>query len=365
MCCPPLTGIGRFVARLVEALSQSHPLRLVTTVQEDLPWGRFAKLRRGQDLPINPGELPPADGDLVAWTRAVLQRPTVPHDRELAARSTGLYTMLRPAEKHFKQELAILYDFTPLIVPWTHTPLVQARFGAFFGRDLALCDKAIAISQATKADARWLSPLDDGDVHVGYPGPSLCVHGHAEPRPVKRKKNIILVVSTLEPRKNGRFLLDWFPTTTAFDSDMELWWVGPKGWMCDLTHVQASSPRHRKIRFMGMVSDRKLCELYQQAAFTIYPSLYEGFGFPVLDSLCHNTPVVRSFNSSLQELAGPGVFYFDPYDKASLDSACRAVVHATTGPEPLLIDRNAIDQRFGWPVLAKTVLELCRQSAAA
>src|SRR5262249_26877817 len=79
-------------------------------------------------------------------------------------------------------------------------------------------------------------------------------------------------------------------------------------------------------RFLGMVPDARLCELYRRAAFTIYPSLYEGFGFPVLDALRHGTPVVSSFNSSLQEFAGPGGFYFDPCDPASLDAACRELL---------------------------------------
>lgn len=364
MCSPPLTGIGRFAARLVESLSQLSPLRLVTTVQDDQPCWRFAELRCGREIVVQPGELPPADGDLVTWTRSLLKRPSVPHDAGLARNCTGLFTMLRPAEKHFRRELCILYDFTPLIVNWAHTSLVQAKFGAFFGKNLGLCDKAVAISQATKADASWLCPMPNENVVVGYPGPSLCVHAHAHAAPVNRSRNIILVVSTLEPRKNGRFLLDWFPNTTVFESEMELWWVGPKGWMCDLSHQTGRGKRHRRIRFLGMVSDQRLCELYRHAAFTIYPSLYEGFGFPVLDSLRHGAPVVSSFNSSLQEFGGTGVFYFDACDKQSLDEACRQTLAAIAVPGRLIIDQSDLDRRFAWSGLARAVLGLCQQPAA-
>ena len=65
-----------------------------------------------------------------------------------------------------------------------------------------------------------------------------------------------------------------------------------------------------------------MCAFYRRAAtFTIYPSFYEGFGFPVLDSLLHGAPVICGYNSSLQEFDCPGVHYFDATDGESLDEA--------------------------------------------
>src|SRR5207249_2977369 len=108
------------------------------------------------------------------------------------------------------------------------------------------------------------------NVEVGYPGPSLCVHSHAHAGPVNRSRNAILVVSTLEPRKNGPFLLDWFLNTKALDPAMELWWVGPNGWSNQPSRRQ-HHPRGRNVKYLGMVPDSRLCELYRQAAFAIYP----------------------------------------------------------------------------------------------
>src|SRR5262249_9783141 len=194
----------------------------------------------------------------------------------------------------------------------------------------------------------------------GYPGPSLCVGKHAYSGPPVHRQNIILVVSTLEPRKNARFVIDWFHDTQLLQSDMQLWWVGAPAWWAPRDFLRGLRSRRqrtkrRRVKFVGAVSDRRLCELYQRAAFTIYPSLYEGFGFPVLDSLWHKTAVLSSFNSSLQEFAGPGVFYFDALDPASLDQAYRAM--ATAWPVP--IDREALRERFSWDALARTVLGLC------
>jgi glycosyltransferase involved in cell wall biosynthesis len=188
----------------------------------------------------------------------------------------------------------------------------------------------------------------------------MCVRQHTHAGAVTRRKNVILVVSTLEPRKNGPFLLDWFCGTEALPADTELWWVGPKGWwaskdlLADLTRKRHGS-RGSRIKFLGMVSDRRLCELYQQATFTVYPSRYEGFGFPVLDSLMHDTPVACSFNSSLQEFACPGVYYFDCCDPESLDQACLHLMAEL----PVKIDREGLRKRFSWDSLARDVLALC------
>lgn len=349
---PHLTGIGRFVARLVESLARLTPLRLVTTIS-----GEHARNMRlstdllcGEEIAVSADDVPAADADVGLWARRLLRRPKHPHDSGLASRCACVYTLLRPPTRHFRRELSIFYDFTPVLVPWAHVQETREHFGIFFAEASGQCDKAVAISQATRGDATWLSALDPEDVVVGYPGPSLCVHRHACESRVQRGRNVILVVSTLEPRKNGRMLLDWFRGTDVLPPDMELWWVGPKGWL----HERTRHGGRRRVRFLGMVSDRELCRLYRQAALSIYPSLYEGFGFPVLDSLRHGTPVLSSFNSSLQEFAGPGVHYFDACDPRSLDDAFREMQKVGLGP----VQRDDLDRRFCWNELARTVASL-------
>jgi glycosyltransferase involved in cell wall biosynthesis len=264
--------------------------------------------------------------------------------------------MLRPAERHFRRELCLLHDFTPALMPSAHVAQTCEHFGNLFARTASLCDTLVANSYSTKADARWLCAVPPEKVVVCYPGPTLCVHKHASRQRVERRRNIILVVSTMEPRKNGPFLLRWFLNTKALPPNTELWWVGPNGWLlARISRGQRISARGRMVKFLGFVSDRELCELYRQATFAIYPSLYEGFGFPVLDALRHGTPVVSSFHSSLQEFAGPGVFYFDPCDPGSLDEACREVLASRPGDW----QRNDLDKRFSWEAMAHKVLSLC------
>jgi glycosyltransferase involved in cell wall biosynthesis len=353
-----LTGIGRLVARMVEALARRSAVRLVTTMQRDQArsLGLSTALLCGEEIRLKPGALPGADGDVAQWTRNLLRKARQRHDPGAARKHAGIYPSLRPAERHFRREICYLHDFTPLLLSWTHLPGTCEHFGIFFTKTSSLCDAAVANSHSTKNDARWLLAMPEDRVVVGQPGPSLCVVEHAYPHSVTRLDNMILVVSTLEPRKNGRFLLDWFEQTTVLKNDMELWWVGPTGWLGRTDHFRS---RHRtggrRVRFLGMISDQKLCKLYRQAAFTVYPSLYEGFGFPVLDSLCHDAPVLCAYNSSLQEFSGPGVIYFDAYDPASLDSAYHQLGHERRRPIPI----EQLRRRFSWDALADTMLELC------
>lgn len=357
----PLTGVGRFVARLLEALIPLTPVRLVSTrSREDtrevdvglpLPWG--------EEIAVDTLHRGPAAGDLTVWVRRLLSLPRRRHNADQAACSPGLCTWLRPRKRHFRREIGIFYDFTPLVLPWTHREETCADFRSFFGDIVRSFDRVVALSHSTKADARWLCALPEEDLVVGYPGPSLCVHGHADPRPAPRCEDTLLVVSTREPRKNGPFLIDWFFRAKALPAKATLWWVGPSGWLCELGRRKVLSWQGRTVEFLGEVSDERLCRLYRQAALSVYPSLYEGFGFPVLDALRHGTPVLCSGNSSLQEFGAFGAYLFDPCDPASLDDACSQLRDDLRNGIWHSPDLARLERRFSWDALARLVLSLC------
>jgi glycosyltransferase involved in cell wall biosynthesis len=234
-------------------------------------------------------------------------------------------------------------------------------FGGFFSRALPVSDLAIAVSHSTKADAAWLSPMDPDRVIVAHSGPSLCLRGHEHAGPVRRRPNVGLVVSTLEPRKNARFLFEWFQSSAALPADAELWWVGPLGWLTSRRELRKLQGSGRRIRFLGVVSDPALCRLYRTAGWSIYPSLYEGFGFPVLDALRHGTPVLASGNSSIREFDSPGLHLFDPLDASTVDEAWRSLRSGVTTEIPV----EPLDRLYSWDNVATLLLEAHRRSRRA
>jgi len=352
-----LTGVGRFTVRMVDYLARRVPLRLVTdiTAKKAENEGLLKGLLRGTEIAVDHSNLPALDSDVNLWRQKILKLPKQRYDPHLASKCAGVYSFLRPLVRHFRREVGILYDFTPQIVSWTHTLEMRHDFAAFVRDGCRLLEKALAISESTKSDATWLSPMRDEDITVAYPGPSQCISNHSFRGPVSRRHDVILAVSTLEPRKNPQFLVDWFLNTPALPAQTELWWAGPSGWIFDLDTLRKKGAFQRRFRFLGMVSDADLCKLFRQAAFTVYPSLYEGFGYPVLDSLLHGSPVLCSYNSSLCEFAGPGVFFFDPYNPTSVDAAYRQMMHQCTTE----VDRPDLREKCSWEKVAQTVLDLC------
>jgi len=342
-----LTGLSRYTARLTLALASRVPIRFFS---------------EGAELIAPPGLSWSQDQDLARWSRRVWRAARRPLETPPAG-SMGLYCTLRPMDRTFSFEASVLHDFSPCTVPSTHLESTRELFGGFFRRSLPVSDLAIAVSHSTKADAAWLSPMDQDRILVAHSGPSLCVGEHGHRGKVRRRPDVGLVVSTLEPRKNARFLLDWFLNSPAPPADAQLWWVGPQGWMTsrhELRKLRGSGPG-RKIRFLGVVSDRALCRLYRTAAWSAYPSLYEGFGFPVLDSLRHGTPVLASGNSSIREFRSPGLHLFDPADGSTLDRAYLAM-RAEPGVE---IPRGPLDQSYSWDNVARVLLEAHRRSVEA
>jgi glycosyltransferase involved in cell wall biosynthesis len=348
-----LGGAGRYAARLVEALGRRAPLRLVSLVSHDdlLRPCRSPRLLPGHEVELAAGP-PPGGGDLRAWVRRLWRGRRRVHDPRRAADSPGLFTLLRPPRRYFGRELGVLHGFAPLVLPGAHLPETARQFARFCARPAPLCDRLLASSASARAESSWLCDVPPERVVVCHPGPSLCPDGHAWPGPVARRADVVLAVSPPGACLDGRLLLEWFAQTPALGPRAQLWWVGapppaPRG---------RTAPRQRRrVRLLGPVTDRALCRLYRLARCLVYPALYEGLPFPALDALHHGTPVVCSFNGALKELAGPGVFYFDVGDPASLDAAYAELLAAGPGP----LDRPDLRERFSWGRLADTVLSLC------
>jgi glycosyltransferase involved in cell wall biosynthesis len=336
---PWFAGIARYTARVALALSARVPVRFFDGDHELLPPPSLAWLQ---------------DQDLEEWGRQIWhsqRRPlgTPPGD------SIGLYCAPIQRQRIFPYEVSILHDLCHIVVPWAFTEADRDYFGKFVTETLPTSDVVISVSRSTKADAGWFSSVDPDRVVVAYSGPSLCVKTHLHRPRVVRSDRIALVVSTMEPRKNAAFLFDWFQKTTLLPPDMELWWVGRLGWMISRDELErmANPVGGRRIRFLDSVSDGELCRLYQQASWSIYPSRYEGFGFPILDSLRHGTPVLASHNSSMAEFDNPGIFFFDPQDPATVDSALQRLQAAS----PVTIPQAGLDELYDWDHVAGTILD--------
>ena len=225
---------------------------------------------------------------------------------------------------------ATIHDLTSWILPETHMPAGVAAEHAFAERVLKRADGLIADSENTRQDAIRLlriSPDRIRVVHLGVPPAYSSVSPDAIARVARTlalDKPYYLCVGTIEPRKNVDILLQaWNALPSAFRAAHELLLVGMPGWRSEATmqRLHQANTEKQGIRYLGYVSEADLPALTAGATAFVYPSLYEGFGFPVAQAMAAGCPVITSNASSLPEVAGGSAVLIDPRSEAELMNA--------------------------------------------
>ncbi|MGO4214298.1 glycosyltransferase family 4 protein, partial [Terriglobus sp. YAF25] len=166
-----------------------------------------------------------------------------------------------------------------------------------------------------------------------------------------------LYIGTLEPRKNVARLVDAFASIAAKHPELTLVIVGMKGWMYDgIYEAVANSGLESRVKFTGFIPEED--KPYLMAASTIfaYPSLYEGFGIPVLESLACGIPTITSNTSSLPEVAGEAALLIDPTQKEQISSAMDRLLSDSSLYERLRKEALLQAAKFTWRKTAEQTL---------
>lgn len=180
-------------------------------------------------------------------------------------------------------------------------------------------DIIFADSDATRNDVIELLGIDRRKTITNYPGVEVQAEP-VKPPTFLPNKRFILSVGKLEPRKNLRRLIEAF--IDAEPKDVNLLIVGEQGWGdVPKPATQTSDAVH----FLGYVSDAELSYLYGHCFFFIYPSIWEGFGYPVIEAMKHGAAVATSKTSSLGEIAHNHAILFDPENVADISRAITAL----------------------------------------
>ena len=158
----------------------------------------------------------------------------------------------------------------------------------------------------------------------------------------------VLSVGTLEPRKNLARVID-----AARRTGLELRIVGARGW----GDVSVDGDG---VRWLGEVSDDELARLYRGSRCVVYPSLYEGFGIPVLEALACGTPVVTTAGSAMEEVADGAAVLVDPRDPAAIAAG---IEEATARQDELRTLGPSRARRFGWDDVAAATAAVYREAA--
>jgi glycosyltransferase involved in cell wall biosynthesis len=268
--------------------------------------------------------------------------------------------------------VATVHDLGYHYFPEAHTRRQLAYLKLSTRSNGHISRRLIADSRATKADLINFYHVDAGKIDVIYPGidPQLQpATDETEIETVRRKYGInspyLLFISTLQPRKNLVRLIQAYVSSGVTH---ELVLAGQRGWrarsILDVIGQQESSIQER-IRVTGYVADVDKGALISGATTLLYPSLYEGFGFPLLEGQICGTPVIAANTSSLPEIAGDGAFMVDPLDTAAIAEAISRLVEDTRLQEELRQNGQINVRRFSWEKTAEQVLQTLEAAAAS
>jgi glycosyltransferase involved in cell wall biosynthesis len=177
-------------------------------------------------------------------------------------------------------------------------------------------------------------------------------------------RGFVLAAGTLEPRKNlERLIGAWAALPPEVRAGRTLALVGPPGWELDGI-LGAAQTRAGEVTLTGFVSDADLAALYAGCAAFAYPSLYEGFGLPVLEAMSAGAPVITSSESSLPEVAGDAALLVDPLDVGAISEALRRVLTDEALADSLRARGRGRAAEFSWSRTATETLTLLRQLAS-
>jgi glycosyltransferase involved in cell wall biosynthesis len=250
-------------------------------------------------------------------------------------------------------------------LPQHHKPLNRWYLNLTLPLYCRRADHIIAVSEQTRRDLITIYRLPPAKISVVYeaadprfgpqpPEAVAAIRGH-----YNLPERYLLFVGTIEPRKNLARLLAAFERLHAGRLTDALVIVGKRGWLyADFFAALERSPAKRAVLFPGFVPDADLPAFYAGAQALVLPSLYEGFGLPVLEALACGTPVVCSNTSSLPEIAGDAAAFFDPSDGDAIGDALRRVLANASLREELRAKGLVQAALFSWERTAQQTLAI-------
>ena len=362
-------GIGRYTRELITALlalesAHQYVIFAATGGLDTGSWKLETERLRASSIqyPVSSIQfrtLPLSDD----WLARLWHRLRLPIPVETITGSLDLFyspDFVLPPTRRNTRTLLTIHDLSFLHYPDHFVSQLVHYLSQVVPCSVARADRVLTDSQATRADliAHFGTPPEKVEVLYSGVHPRFCPQLEAsETERIRARYGLgerpyILSVSTLQPRKNYVRLIRSFANLKA---GTQLVIAGGRGWLYQDILAEAEGHGDR-VRILGFVDDADLPALYRNAALFVFPSLYEGFGLPVLEAMACGIPVVCSNASSLPEIAGDAALLVDPLDTDGLaETMARALEDADLRRE--MIARGlAQAARFTWEQAARQLL---------
>ncbi len=357
---PTPGGIGTYVRNLVPALARRDPSLELKLFHARFPAGdppeRWMREFWVEELPASIRTLYPR------W--ALTGRPSLPP----GLRSADVVHATNPAAippAEGRQRLVVtVHDLAFEVVPGMFERSWRYLYKAGLRAAVKRADAIITPSRNTAEDVLSRTRVDPARLHVIPLAPALAP-GTADSELVLSRLKVpqpyVLFVGTLEPRKNLVRLIRAYRRVAATGLPHALVLVGALGWHHDALMREIALSGPGEIALTGPLSPRDLDAVYRAADVFVYPSLYEGFGLPVIEAMARGIPTVTSNTSSLPEVAGEAALGVNPRSVREIARAIETVLTDLDLADRLSIAGRRRAERFSWDETARMTLEVYEQ----
>ena len=351
------TGIGRYSFQLIRHLSRIDPVNQYTLYSPKWFWDRK---RTSPAVPASNFSI--QNDPLMRGAQNVLKGIDIYHT------PTPEIVTMKGAKI-----VVTVHDLIHKAYPQGHTPETIRLTEECLQSSLKKADRVICISNSTKADLVKYYSVASDKVKVVYMGVDRGVFYELSPRErqaaqsVVRSKGIdgkyILFIGTIEPRKNLSNLLKALSILKRkVGSIPKLVVIGMKGWMnADLVLLIKDLDLKEDIAFLGFLTDDDLRCFYSLAEVFVFPSFYEGFGFPIIEAFSCGAPVVTANVSSCAEIAGEAALKVSPDSEAEIADALRRVLEDPALSRAFRVKGLARAKDFSFTKTAQETLNIYQQ----
>ena len=286
--------------------------------------------------------------------------------------TVGLFPNIKPLHRVFDVELLIIHDISSILLPEMHTPESALEHSQAHMRDVATSNLICCVSNATRQDVIQYLGVPSDRVFVSHLGCDNVADDIRPSLPFEAVPPYVVVLGTIEPRKNLSLVANFIRSRPQVCDEVAFLFIGRRGWGVqfeDLFGDILRMPRCRdRILFTDYVTEERKKRLLRHARFAIYPSLFEGFGLPVVECMGLGCPVIASRSSSLIELGLDETAYFNPL---SLGDFSRAFGQMQTRTRLAKERRKLSDDLvrrasvFTWNAFVKRIMDRVEYAAAA
>jgi glycosyltransferase involved in cell wall biosynthesis len=324
-------GISRLIHATIQGLQtvDQQNTYVVFTGDRNIPAGYITNERWRIVVPRLPAGRRPLR---ILWEQAALPWSLLAEQADLLHALAFVGPLVCP-----RPQVVTVYDLSFLLYPAVFNRLNRLYLSTMTPISVRRARRVIAISESTKRDLVRLMHVPAEHVDVVYPALEPGIQRVEDGQSLaafRRRHNLperfILFVGTLEPRKNVAALVQAYSLLRRRGMSQALVLAGSKGWRYEeiFAAIEASGVA-QDIILPGYVAREELPLWYSAADAFVYPSLYEGFGLPVLEAMACGAPVITSNVSSLPEVAGDAALLVDPADIGGLADAIQHVVSSS------------------------------------